>query len=68
LVLLSRRKNTRASNFEFERKKSEYFRQNGVTTFALTTSVVAESEWTPVVLERRQQELVDALTKEWRLD
>ena len=68
LVLLSRRKNTRASNFEFERKKSEYFRQNGVTTFALTTNVVAELEWTPAVLERRQQELVDALTKEWRLD
>ena len=67
LVLLSRRKNTRASNLEFESKKQEYFLQNGTTTFALTTKVVAESNWTPKVLERRQQELIDGLKKEWRL-
>ena len=47
LVLLSRRKNTKASNYEFERKKREYFRQNGVAPFALTTQVVSEIEWTP---------------------
>ena len=67
LVLLSRRKNTRASNYEFERKKSEYFQKHGTTTSALTTRVVYESEWTPEVLERRQRELVDALKEEWRL-
>ncbi len=67
LVLLSRRKNSRASNYEFDRKKQEYFLQNGTTTFALTTNVVAESEWTPQILERRQLELVDTLKGEWRL-
>ena len=67
LVLLSRRKNTRASNYEFERKKSEYFQRRGTTTFALTTKVVDQSEWTPSVLERRQQELIGALKKQWRL-
>ncbi len=67
LVLLSRRKNTQASNYEFDRKKREYFQQNGVTTFALTTQVVNEKEWTPKVLERRQEELIDKLKKEWRL-
>ena len=67
LVLLSRRKNTQASNYDFERKKSEYFQKNGTTTFALTTQVVNESEWTPAVLERRQDELIGALKKEWRL-
>ena len=67
LVLLSRRKNSRASNYEFERKKNEYFQKNGTTTFALTTQVVNESEWTPQVLECRQRELIDALKKEWRL-
>ncbi len=66
LVLLSRRKNSRASNFEFERKKNEYF-QNGTTTFALTTQVVGQSKWTPKILECRQQELIGALKKEWRL-
>ena len=67
LVLLSRRKNSRASNFEFQRKKSEYFQKNGTTSFALTTQVVDESEWTPMILERRQGELIDALKREWRL-
>ena len=67
LVLLSRRKNTRASNYEFERKKSEYFQNHGTTTFALTTKVVDQSEWTPTTLERRQRELIGALKKQWRL-
>ena len=67
LVLLSRRKNSQASNYEFDKKKSEYFQKNGTTTFALTTQVVSESEWTPKVLECRQRELVGALKKEWRL-
>ena len=67
LVLLSRRKNTRASNYEFDRKKSEYFQRDGTTTFALTTKVVHQSEWTPTVLEHRQRELIGALKKHWRL-
>ena len=66
-MLLSRRKNTRASNYCFERKKQEYFLKKGTTTFALTTQVVNESEWTPEVLECRQERLIDALKKEWRL-
>ena len=66
LVLLSRKKNGQASNFEFAKKKGEYF-QKMPTPFALTTGVIQESEWTPEVLERRQRELIDALKKEWRL-
>ncbi len=68
LVLLSWRKNARASNREFDYKKSQYFQRNGVTPFALTTQVVSEQKWTPCVLERRQNELINALKKEWRLD
>ena len=68
LVLLSRRKNSQAQNYEFERKKSAYFQRRGTTTFALTTQVINESKWTPKVLERRQKCLIDALKKEWRLD
>ena len=67
LVLLSRRKNTKASNFDFARKKAEYLYQNNTTTFALTTQVVAEAEWTLPVLQRRQTALIDALKQEWRL-
>ena len=68
LVLLSRRKNSQASNWDFDRKKREYFQRDEVSTFPLTTQVLAEPEWTPSVLERRQKRLIDALAKEWRLD
>ena len=67
LALLSFRKNTRASNWEFERKKNEYFLRGGVSPFALTTQVVAERVWTPAVLERRQRDLLDRIKSEWRL-
>ena len=66
LVLLSRRKNSQAQNYDFERKKSKYF-QSGVAPFALTTEVVNESEWTLAVLEQRQKRLIDCLRSEWRL-
>ena len=68
LVILSRRKNSRASNWEFDRKKEEYFQHGGVSPFALTTQVISESDWTPRVLERRQSSLVRSMTEEWRLD
>ena len=68
LVLLSRRKNSYASNWDFERKKNEYFYRDGVSMFALTTQVIGQKKWTPKVLKRRQKDLIRALTKEWRLD
>lgn len=67
LVLLSSRKNTRASNYEFNRKKTEYFQKGGVQTFALTSQVVSQDEWTPAVLEARQKQLLSKLEEEWRL-
>jgi hypothetical protein len=67
LVLLSRRKNAQAQNFDFERKKKEYFQRKGISPFALTTQVLNEKQWTPAALTRRQETLVAALAKEWRL-
>ena len=67
LVLLSRQKNTQAQNFDFERKKLEYFQRKGVATFALTSQVLNQSAWTPDVLEERQYELIRRLKSEWRL-
>ena len=67
LVLLSRRKNSQAQNYDFERKKRDYF-QTRVAPFALTVEVVSESNWTPAVLEQRQKRLIDLLRKEWVLD
>lgn len=68
LVLLSRRKNAQAQNYDFDRKKEEYFQRKGTAPFALTTRVIQEKKWTPMVLKRRQKALVSALVKEWRLD
>ncbi len=67
LALLSRRKNSQASNFDFDRKKTEYFQRNGTTTFALTTWIVNKQSWTREVLMERQAELVGALARLWRL-
>ena len=67
LVLLSRSRNSQASNFEFDKKKREYFRPESISPFALTMGVVKEDEWTPNVLKNRQNMLLDKLTSEWRL-
>ncbi|PIC76136.1 hypothetical protein CSV74_12760 [Sporosarcina sp. P19] len=68
LVLLTRRKNAQASNFEFPRKKSSYFQSSkGVSTFAITSQVIQEDEWTPSIIEKRQQKLINLLVKTWNL-
>lgn len=68
LVLLTRKKNSAAQNWEFEQKKTVYFRtSDGVSPFALTTQVLQEAEWNPGVLERRQGELLDMFRALWRL-
>ena len=68
LVLLARGKNARAQNYDFDRKKVEYFQRGGVSNFALTSQVVGEPKWTTRVLEQRQKALIDALKTEWRLE
>lgn len=68
LVLLSRQKNIQAQNYDFKQKKSDYFQKGRVPTFALTSQVLNESDWTTDVLEKRQRTLLEKLAKEWRLD
>lgn len=67
LVLLSRRKNSQAQNFDFARKKTEYFTRNGVSPFALTTQVVQYSTWTPDIIRQRRDTLVKMLQNHWEL-
>ena len=68
LVLLNRAKNSEAQNYDFTRKKANYFTSpNGSAVFALTTQVLTLSEWTPAVIQRRQTELLASLDKEWDL-
>ena len=67
LVLLSRRKNAKASNLGYQEKVEEYFKDMK-TTFALTNDAIQEKEWTPDILERRQRKLIGMFKKEWRLE
>ncbi|MFD7652867.1 DUF262 domain-containing protein [Actinosynnema sp. NPDC059797] len=69
LTLLARRKNTQASNYDFDIKKRKYFTtKNGVSPFALTSQVLTEQQWTPALLDRRQRELLSTLADLWRLE
>lgn len=69
LVPLSRAKNSQAQNYDFDRKKKAYFSgKNGVCTYALTTQVLQTQVWSPDVVQRRQTELIELLTRRWGLE
>jgi hypothetical protein len=68
LALLSRKKNSAASNYEFEKKKTAYFIKGGVCSFSLTTQVLQHGEWTLEVMESRQDALMAKLESHWRLE
>lgn len=68
LALLTRKKNSAASNYDFERKKTAYFAKGGVSPFVLTTQVLNDQEWTQSIISARQQELVARLEAHWRLE
>ncbi len=68
LVLLNRTKNSEAQNHDFAVKKAKYFLSpKGVAAFPLTSQVLAQTEWTPAVLEARQKDLVRTLAEGWNL-
>lgn len=68
LVLLNRRKNSEAQNFDFEDKKQKYFNsEKGVPTFSLTIQVLNAKEWTPDSLTERQRLLTKILETAWDL-
>ena len=68
LVLLSRRKNSQSRNYDFDTKKRKYFATDrGISPFVLTTQVLQETEWTPDVIEKRQEYLIETLGDLWRI-
>lgn len=68
LVLLTRKKNAAASNWEFKRKKREYFTKGGTSSFALTTQVANTEQWTWDALCERQISLIEILAAHWEID
>jgi len=67
LALLTRKKNSSASNYEFDTKKTAYFTKGGVSPFALTTQVLQYQDWTPIVVTKRQKQILETFTNHWRL-
>lgn len=68
LVLLSKGKNMKAENFDFDEKKQKYFFADNVSTpFVLTNEIRDYKDWTPTIIDERQKRLIDALQQLWRL-
>lgn len=67
LALLSRKKNSSASNRDFAWKKAAYFTKGGSTAFALTTQVLQFADWTAAVMQQRQEVMLAKLEAHWRL-
>ena len=68
LVPLNKRRNSAASNWEFKTKKEKYFSGNdSVSSYALTSQVLKENEWTPEIVKNRQKELLESIYKNWSL-
>jgi hypothetical protein len=69
LVFLTRRINTRASNWDFDRKKKEYFASSdGSSPFVITQGVLQTEKWTPEHLCVRQKQLIEKVCEVWQLN
>ena len=67
LVLLNRRKNSSASNYDFDDKKSKYFASGDSCPFIITNEVLSFETWKPEDLEIRQYDLIKRLAVDWKL-
>lgn len=68
LALLNRRQNTAALNWEFDVKKEKYYqKKTGGSPFQITSRVLKETDWTPAVFQRHQDEAVAKLKEVWAL-
>lgn len=68
LVPLTQQRNSAASNLDFAKKKAAYFGgRKSVSSYVMTTQVLNTAEWTPEVVEKRQNDLVEVLAAGWNL-
>ncbi|MBB4303886.1 hypothetical protein GGD81_002938 [Rhodobium orientis] len=69
LVPLNKRKNSSAQNYEFSKKCDIYFSgTNNVSSYALTSQVIAQEKWVPRIVKNRQKTLIRALMHGWELE
>lgn len=68
LVPLTQQRNSAASNFDFAKKKTAYFGgRQGVSSYVMTTQVLNTQEWTPDLVNTRQNNLLEVLEAGWKL-
>ena len=68
LVPLNKRRNSKAQNYDFDKKKSAYFAgTKAVSSYVLTTQVLNEPQWTPDVILKRQDALLNVFKENWGL-
>ena len=68
LVPLNKRRNSKAQNYDFEKKKKAYFAgSKAVSSYVLTTQVLNEPQWTPDVILKRQDALLNVFKENWGL-
>lgn len=68
LVPLTQQRNSSARNFDFDKKKTAYFGgRKGVSSYVMTTQVLNTPEWTPDVVTKRQDALLDVMINGWGL-
>lgn len=69
LVPLNKKKNSAAQNYDFERKCDTYFKgKSDVSSYALTSQVLSKKQWTPEIVEDRQDALLGVLIENWELE
>ena len=67
LALLSGRKNYKAQNSDFERKKQVYNERNNVVSFETTKVVLDEKDWIVNNIKNRQDELIARAIRLWSM-
>ncbi|MBV7273765.1 DUF262 domain-containing protein [Clostridiaceae bacterium UIB06] len=63
LVLISKIKNSKLSNLDFEEKKEKYLKQRIDVFYGNKIFIENNNEWSPEILKKRQKELVELLVK-----
>ena len=68
LVPLTRQRNSAAQNYSFSTKKIKYFQtKEGTSSYQLTTQVISIYEWTPEIVKKRQDYLLELFKEKWDL-
>ena len=68
LALLSGRKNYKAQNFDFDRKKKAYSERNQKVSFDLTKEVSDAAEWALDAIKKRQERLIALAKQTWTIE